>query len=288
MKKNMRVFLTICGIVIGVGLILGIAGLALGGIQGLSAVEDRVPWISFGGHGTNVQSEEEVEPFTSIDLDSDYAEVELAEGDKFAVEMSYDKKDGAPVMSVRNGTLFITPNPDRHTWVNFDFFGSKEETKLKIYYPKGTNFNSVKIYNDMGTVTAADIKAKKLDLSTDSGDMDLERITADYMNLDVDMGNINGRQIRTVKGADIEIDTGSLDLSGKLAGSINVNCDMGDCRLTTDIPKNNYSIDVTENDMGNCTIDGQEIDGKYPSMKENAPNHFKLELDTGNVEIWFQ
>lgn len=287
MKKSMRMFLTICGIVIGVGLILGVAGLALGGIQGLSGIESRVPWVSFGsGHGVEEQNTG-VEPFESIDLESDMAEVELAEGNKFAVEMSYDKEDSAPQVEVKNGTLVITPGPDRHTWVNFDLFGSRAETRIKIYYPKGTEFNSVKIQNDMGTVTAADIKAKKLDLSTDTGDIELERITADYMNLDVDMGSIEGKQIRTRKGADADIDTGSLELSGRLAGTINVICGMGDCCLTTDLARNDYSLEV-ENDMGECIIDGQTIEGNYPNLKEGAPNHFKLELDTGKAEIRFQ
>lgn len=287
MKKSMRTFLTICGIVIGVGLILGIAGLALGGIQGLPGVEARVPWISFGsGHGIEEQSVD-VEPFESIDLESDMAEVQLIEGNKFAVEMSYDKEDSAPQVEVKNGTLFITPGPDRHTWVNFDLFGSREETRLKIYYPKGTNFTVVKIQNDMGTVTAADLTAKTIELSTDTGDMELDRITADYMDLDVDMGSIKGKQIKTRKGADADIDTGSLELSGRLAGTINVICDMGNCRLATNLPKNDYSLEV-ENDMGECTIDGQKLEGNYPNLKEGALNHFKLELDTGNAEIRFR
>lgn len=48
MRKKMKVFLLICGIVVGIGVIFSVAGLAAGGIQGLARIQEKVPWISFG------------------------------------------------------------------------------------------------------------------------------------------------------------------------------------------------------------------------------------------------
>lgn len=286
MKKSMRVFLTICGIVICVGLILGIAGLALGGIQGLAGVEARVPWISFGGGEVQEQSVK-VEDFSSIDLESDFADVEFIEGKSFAVEMSYNKKYDVPKVEVKNGTLVITPGSGNYTWFSFDPFGVDTEPKLRIYYPKGTDFQQIKLQNDMGNVTISNINAEKMEFSTSSGSLNMDNITVDYMKLDMDMGTVQGRRISTGKGADAQIDTGSLDLSGSLAGTIKVGCDMGKCLLTTDLPRETYSIEV-ENDMGDCAIDGKEVGGTYSEIKNKSNNYFGLDIDTGSAEINFR
>ena len=56
MRKKMKVFLLICGIVVGIGVIFSVAGLAAGGIQGLARIQEKVPWISFGPEKMQSQS----------------------------------------------------------------------------------------------------------------------------------------------------------------------------------------------------------------------------------------
>ncbi|MCQ4636153.1 hypothetical protein NE619_05390 [Anaerovorax odorimutans] len=112
MNKRMKMFLTICGIVVGTGLILSIVGAALGGIGSLSRVEDRVPWISLTyGQGENQRIA--AESFSSIDVDADLGQVELMEGQQFAVEVSYEKRAGVPKVSVENGILNVRPADHR-------------------------------------------------------------------------------------------------------------------------------------------------------------------------------
>ncbi len=288
MSKGMKTFIMVCGIVIGAGILLGIAGAVLGGLNGLSGVEERVPWISFGGSGEEVSRSLELESFRDIDLKCDMEEVEFIESDKFAAELSYDKKLGEPGLSVNNGTLNVSPGKTRRQdWFKMNIFGRDYvETKVKIYYPKNTAFDKVEVENDMGAVQLKGLTAKTLDIQIDSGDLEMDRVRADKMKLNIDMGNADGTRMN-VKGADIQIDTGCAELFGSFAGRTNINCDMGDCILTTELPKESYAIDV-ESDMGGCTIDGKEIYESYAMDNARAKNKMAIIVDSGDVEINFQ
>lgn len=289
MSRKMKTFVMVCGIVIGTGILLSVAGAVFGGIKGLAGVEERVPWISFGGSGEAVSESLELERFRSIDLECDMADVEFIESDKFAAELSYDKKLGAPDLSVKGGTLTITPGKTRRQdWFEMHIFGKPyEDTKIAIYYPKGTVFDTMKVENDMGAILLRDLTVKTLDIQNDTGDIEMERISADKLRLDVDLGNTDGTQIRVKQSTDITVDTGNVDLAGRFAGKTTIDCDLSDCTLTTDLPKDSYAIQV-DNDMGDCTVDGRDVDETYSMENPKAKNKIIVNLDSGSAEISFR
>lgn len=288
MSKGMKTFIMVCGIVIGAGILLSVAGAALGGLNGLSGVEERVPWISFGGSGEEVSSSVKLENFRDIDLECDMGDVEFIESDRFAADLSYDKKLGAPKLSVQNGTLHVSPGKTRRQdWFQMNIFGKDyADTNIRIYYPKNTAFDKVEVANDMGAVQLKGLIAKTLDIQIDSGDLEMDRIRADKMKLNVDTGNADGTRIH-VRGADIQIDTGCAELSGSFAGRTNIHCDLGDCVLTTQLPKESYAIDM-ENDLGECMIDGKEIYESYTIDNVKAKNKMSISVDSGSAEVNFQ
>ncbi len=325
MTRGMKRFLTICGIVICVGLGLTLTGWLLGGTKELSGVEDKVPWISFGGYDQEFRTLD-VKPFSSIDLECDMGSMEFIEDEKFAVEMRYDKKQGVPQVEVKNDTLVVRYQKSKNWFLNFDLFNNRDypETGIKIHYPKGTAFQDLRLENDMGdavlkdietgTLTisadAGDVRLKRitapggiyldvdmgdvnlkdiqtgtLDINADSGDAEMERIAADLLKLEMDMGSVDGTDMRT-KGTDIQMNMGDVSLAGTLAGTTKVSADMGSCTLQTDLSKDSYSIQ-TEIDLGECSIDGKDVGSSHTVVKDQAKNKIKVEADDGDVEIDF-
>lgn len=287
MKQGMRRFLMICGIVVSVGMLLSLTGWLLGGVKGLSGVEDKVRWVSFGGGGLEFR-DFAVEDFSAVDVECDMGDVEFIEGEKFIVETSYEKKLEAPGVEVKNGTLYVTPQKNRRWWFDLGIFGkpSYEDTTIKIYYPKGTVFKNVKVETNMGDAKLSGLQAERVDIVSDYGDLELNGLTADFLRLEASMGNAAGREMQT-KGADIQCDMGEVELAGAFAGTTKIRCDMGSCELDTHLDKNSYAIH-TEVDMGECTIDGEEVGDTHTVVNAEAKNKLNVESDSGDIEINFR
>lgn len=286
MSRGMKIFIMVCGIVIGTGILLSLAGWIFGGIRGLSGVEDRVHWISFGG-GDEENRTVDLEKFRSIDLECDTADVEFIEGDKFAAELTYDKKSGQPKMAVKNQTLTIVDSGRSSKWFHFDIFGRDYvKTRITIYYPKNTTFNKVNVQNDMGAVELEGITAKDINIQVDTGYLEMNSIRADKLKVNVDMGGAEGSDL-IVKGAELSVDAGSLELSGQFTGTTKLNCDLGSIVLTTDLPRESYSIEA-DCDLGDCTVDGRSVGENYISENADAKNKMTVEVDSGSAEINFE
>lgn len=287
MTRGMRKFLIVCGIVISVGLLLSLVGWILGGMKGLAGVEDKVSWISFGGHGAEARSME-VEPFSSIDLDCDMGSVELIQSDSFSVEMSYDKKVGAPEVAVEGETLDITSQWHKGWWLNFNVFKGRDyaDTKVKIYYPKGTVFKNVQLENDMGDINLKGVQAEAINVVSNCGDVKLDGIEVDSLRMECDMGDMDAQNIQT-KGVDVEANMGNIKLTGALGGTTKVSCDMGECVLETKLDKKSYSIH-TDIDMGECSINGQNVGSAHTIVNDTAENNINVESNAGDVEINFR
>lgn len=288
MSKGLKLFLMISGIVVGAGIILGIIGLAFGGIKGLSGVESKIPWVSLGGSGEIEMQEKSIGAFTSVDLDCDMGDVEFIKGDQYAIEASYDKKLGAPEVKVENNTLKIKSASVRHRWFNFNLLSlsTAKESSIKIYYPGNAAFSSIKLKNDMGEVTINGVKANSMDLNVNAGNVTLDNAAVDRLKMNVDMGNIEGSNI-TSGNTDIKVNAGSAAVSGNFAGTTEINCDMGDCTLTTGLAKETYSINAKV-DLGECNVDGQSVGGTYNTVNNSAANRLNIECDMGNIDVNFQ
>lgn len=286
MRKKMKVFLLICGIVVGIGVIFSVAGLAAGGIQGLARIQEKVPWISFGPEKMQSQSYE-CQPFSSVDLSSGAVDVRFAESDSWRVEVLYAQRRGAPSVEVKNQTLIIKPSAENGKQVYLSFYnGSDEDESITIYYPQGTKFDQIKADSDMGDITLGNVAAQSVQIETNAGDVELSEITADTFRLVSDMGDVNGTALST-KAADIQTNAGELELSGTFSGTTNISCDMGDCTFSTQLSKETYTIEA-DADAGDCEVDGLEANGSYRVENPGAKNHLVARTNAGDLELHFQ
>ena len=288
MSKGMKTFLTICGIVIGAGLILAMIGAALGGIKGLSGVEEKVPWVSFGGAGRIESQNISTGDFHSVDIKCGLGSVQFIESNQYGAEISYDEKRDTPLARVVNGRLTINASGERRAWFNFDIFGglSYKDTAIKIYYPKGTSFNHVKVKNDLGKIILNNVAAQIVDINASAGDVRINGLAAKHLNIESDLGDVTGSNVKT-GGADVKISAGRIRMAGAFAGITKIDSDLGDCVLTTSIPKSSYSIDVSM-DMGSCRIDGKKPGAAFKGGNPAAANQLKVKCSAGDAELKFQ
>lgn len=286
MSKKMKVLLLVCGIMIGVGIVFSLAGIAAGGIGSLEKIEKKVPWVSFGPS----QMESKVFDtgiFTSIDVSSDIADIVFVPGESYGVEAIYDEDKGAPVIEVKNQTLMIKSPESRskYIWFNFSSAGS-EDTQIKIYFPQHAKFQTVKADNNLGDINVNGLNARDIQMSIDSGDLQMRRLRAGVLRIEANMGDMEGSELKT-NSADISADSGDIKLSGSFAGVTNVHSAMGDCIIYTQLAKETYAIEARTN-MGSCEVDGMESDGEYHLQNSSAKNRLMLEVDAGDLEIYFQ
>lgn len=286
MSKKMRVFLLVCGIMVGAGIIFGIMGAVAGGIGNLEKIEEKVPWISFGPARMEARSFE-TGAFASIDVSSDIADVSLVPGSSYGVEAVYDEDGGAPVVEVKNKTLVIKPpeSREKNVWFNFSNAGS-EDPQIKIYFPQDAKFQTVKVSSNMGDVNVSGLSAGDAELTVDSGDLQMGRLTADTLRIESNMGDTEGAHLKT-NSADISSSSGDLELSGSFAGLTNIRSDMGDCEVYTQLAKESYAIEA-KTGMGDCEVDGMESDGDYHLQNPSAKNRLMLDIEAGDLEIHFQ
>lgn len=285
MNKGMRSFLIICAGIVGIGLILCIAGFVMGGMRGLSAVEDKMPWISFGGAGRVVSQDFKTKAFDSIKIESNIGDVHLIESNKYKVEVRYNKRNDIPRVDVNNKTLIVEDsNSDRH--FSFNLFGWDRETNtdINVYYPKNAEFKEITLESDMGDIKVEDIRGESMEIACSAGDVKMEGVTVDSLKVDGDMGDVRGKDLKTGKG-EFDLSAGDLNLAGSLKGTTKVNIDMGDCTIESDIPQNRYSMDISL-DMGDCNVDGKYVGNRY-ERDGRGSNLLKVDGSVGDVKINF-
>lgn len=285
MSNKMRGFLIICGIIIGVGLVFGVIGTALGGLKGLSAVQTRVPWVNFGAIGEKSNETKSVDSFKSVNLKCDMGKVEFIEGDEYKVDITYNTGNGAPVIEVSGDQLSVETKQRPIGLFNWGESPVNRDTSIKIYYPKGTEFDDVEINNDLGDLRIDHLTAENLKIDLDAGNASLNAVEADRLTAKLNCGNLEGKKLKT-KGLDAELDMGRINLDGAFYGTTKADCDMGDCTLTTSVPKDDYTF-MTSVDMGKCDIDGMSVKSGMVSNK-GAENSMELTCDMGNITIDFK
>jgi len=284
MTKAMKWFLIICSIVIGTGLALSILGFALGGTKGFDRIEERTKWIDLGASGSYKSLSNTYDSFTSMDIECDFGKVELIEGNEYKVEITYPKRN-EPTARVEKDTLVVKCKMDRKRWLNLGFLRGWNQSKasLKIYYPKDTEFDSVKVQNDLGDLKINSLRAKTLNVGLDLGSITLDQVEADLLIANLDAGDMKAKNL-TTKGMDAELNLGSMNIQGAIYGRTNATLDLGDCTITTSVPKNQYTI-MTSIDLGSCQIDGNSSSSLENS---NAENRMELNCDMGSIEVNFE
>lgn len=308
MSKRLRNFLIAAAVLLIAGGIFSGVGLALGGMQPISIMRDGVQVL--GPASTqSVSVSGSYKTLTSVDIDTDMINFRLIEGDSFRLTGAYDSSVTKVNITETNGRLVIASSPANtglfgQNWFNFGFgFYHNSNNELTLTYPKGTNFDSASVKSDIGSLEVGDLKAKTLNVRLSTGSFNGSNITADALDVNMDIGGCTIDNLKVFNSAHFELDTGSLrlknsslknltaamniggfDYTGELLGNIDISDDTGSAHIDLTNKASNLSYSI-RSDVGSVTINGKSYGSSALSSSSSSSCDMTIKTNLGSVTL---
>ncbi len=223
-----------------------------------------------------------LEEFSEISISLSYSNLSILPGDDYYLQYHMDGSCEKPEYEVANGRFYFQEGPTQakyrsgfHLFFNPQYYtGRYEPYYVTLYVPQETYFNMLNLSNDSGDVEIdkiqvknADIKidygnltvnsfsGEKLTVGADSGNLELDAVTCDTLELDNEYGNITGDVFKVSSKTTIALDSGNLTLSKLNAEELALTNEYGNCSVN-EIKVKNSSISV---DSGNIDFEQAEL-----------------------------
>ena len=273
----MKIALIVAGILLIVGLVLGVVGLATNGfnfkeINTMETVENTYTIT---------------EPFSHVAIDSSIGAVELRPATDGICRLVC--KEGEKlyfVSDVEGDTLCVQLIKDMK-WYDFISFGNLDVSAV-LYLPEAT-YTSLRIKNSTGSVTVANgFTFDSAEIKNNTGSLHFFCNVQKDLKLEVDTGSLKAENVTVGGNFTLDSDTGSVALDTVTVG--------GELTLETNtgsVQMNNVTCAVldAEYSTGGVTLtdvlasEKMEIDGSTGSLRftrMGAPT-IKIETSTGSV-----
>ncbi|MDR0915974.1 MAG: DUF4097 domain-containing protein [Oscillospiraceae bacterium] len=253
-------------------LALIIVGAVLAGIGYASGAHGVIYWQNGSFRVVDTPATEksyDLQAFTDIDISTASSDIELIPSDHYGIDLRYSGDE--PEWSVKNGVLRI--NDKSHNFgftLNLDF--TNYGNFVKVYYPRGTVFGTVKVGGASSDVKLTDVSARELTVKVVSGDVTLQSITAATLSAHTTSGEVtldgvtaDAATLGTVSGgiktANMALGTltakttsGDIRFSGSLSGAADISAVSGDVRFVCATTGHGYDISTTS---GGVRVNGQ-------------------------------
>ncbi len=307
MSKLLRNFLLAAAILIIFGGVVSGIGYALGGMVPLSITNEGIKL--FGQSGQHTVVNESYRDLKSIEVNTDILELSFEEGDAFKVEGNYNPNIITLNISENNDALKIDSRSSSQgffgwNWFNFGIgFGGGNINVLKITYPKNAEFESLKVTNDLGSLNMNDLSTQALNVKLNAGSFYGENITADEMDVDMDLGSCTINSLTSGKQSKFTMDAGSLsltessltdtnaklnlgqfDFSGLLEGNAEFSMDLGSINLDLENQEDKLGYSI-ETDLGSIHVNGKQAGSPANQKVSNPDCTMEVKSNLGSVNI---
>ena len=220
MKINTKKLIMASLVLIAAGAVLMGVGYLFGGRAGVAFSREGV--ISpYGDQNAYMMKKTKIDPFSDAEIKIEsYADIRIRPSgdDHFYAEYKLDGYYSEPVCQVMDDTLVVTHTGKPRQYgvmVNYFSFGVQNELQnagLTLYVPKG---------EEMG---------RDLELDMESGDLDMEDVTAENLVLKNEYGNVTLKKTSFQK-AEAELESGRLRADDFTCGTLSAQVDYGDIDL---------------------------------------------------------
>lgn len=239
-------------------------------------------------------SEDNVSDVIGLDIQMDYGEITITEGEKFSIEARklHDKKDLSAYVS--DGVWVIRQDSSE----SVDFFGfnvpisvgyEKYNTpEIKITVPRGFHSEFMKISLDAGVIKANNLSTDTGSFSVDAGSLEINGLVVEgKSNYKVSAGQIKLEKV-DVRDITVECDVGYVYMDGIIAGENKIYCNVGSTKLELEDFKDNYSFDI-ESGLGSVIINEEHYHNKsIRNIDSKYKGSFLLNVDVGNITLDFK
>lgn len=273
MKTKSKLY-KVAFICFGAGVLLLIAGLVLGGGPGFYIDSAGIHAAGRMGKSAYIMEKTELEAFDSMELELQYADVEIIPSDGFYVEYTLNGDAAKPEYEVEDKILHFTEG-DRKTRWNVQFLSwdvlDKTRYEVKIYVPEEHIWRYIKIQQSDGGITLPDIRAEELEILQEYGDIKADTVKA--------------------KRALFSLSDGNLDiLQGLDAEKTEITNGYGDVNVKTAESLEEFSLDLVTA-YGHLSVQGHEVssdeDGEREScvVQRDAKYELRIQNNDGDINV---
>lgn len=300
MSRGLRRFFIVCAIVVGAGLVLSLAGLLGGGINGFSKMSERYTWIRMGAGQMEQIDISGAGTYDTVKVKGSMNIVVEGSSQTACTQIRYDKNSGVPEYSVKNGVLTVDASAlDKGVLINFEdddsiptLVISMPENELKKLALSSEDYGDIYISNISpeeisaavvsGYIEVTGVNCGTASFSSQYGDVDLENIVSDKLavtaadgNIDMqsadcgsitlssEYGEIEGDNIKT-EDINVKSQQGDVELNGEFAGKTDIYLSYGNLEFNTYLSRSMYTIDAMSDigviSVGTCDADYDDAD----------------------------
>lgn len=294
-----RKFLLGCAALTIIGMILAVIGIKFGGM---------VTGVELNGSGFQVyapslrktqQKDQEkiLEPFDSIEIAMDYADIriEASDSDQAAISyyadedmnFKYEIKDRKLTIRQEQPFAIFTNNI---SWFSFgsSLSGSSKNAATVVYIPQNKQLDSVEIKADSGNVMCRDFQTDHLKIKADYGDVDIQNIQAKALEAALDSGSVNLEQLEG-EICGIKSDYGNLVMNGvSLTGDLKLVLESGDVKCQ-DVSARDFALDSSYGNFGGEKMAFRNVEANMESgdckLLDVAFDNWTMEAEYGSVQL---
>ncbi len=306
MKKSVKRLWMILAIVFAAGLIFMAAGYLFGGSIWMHIDRDG---IYRGERGHRMQNIEDynIASFTKIDINADFADVNIVPADKAGIIIEYYNEK--PEYSVADGKLQIRSKTKGDTFsFNIGIRSSFRGDRITVYYPRSNAMAETILITDAGNISIDGLNSESLDIRNDFGDLDMSNITSGNMNIKMSSGNIKANDLKfesficaddygdaefiNISGGNMQLhmDSGKVSISEGSIDLFDAENEFGDI-ITNALSANNVNVALSSGTARlNGTFGPSQIENSYGNIEFSTSKsvdvyRYEMTADFGDIRI---
>ncbi|NLO08690.1 MAG: DUF4097 domain-containing protein [Clostridiales bacterium] len=252
-------------------------------LSGIIGVFSGVAYIFSGEEVSTVEYSKDFNNVERLNINHKVGKLNVRPGSGFKVEASnVSDRFRAEVV---NGTLIIDEPDFMRRFLWFNFGTSREKSVITVYVPE-------------------DFQAKRIEIDSGAGNVNLENLTTDYLKINAGVGEIYGKNLTAMRvdadggvgemklldvnftDVDFSSGVGSIDIEGMIFGKADFECGIGSVRISLKGARDDYALKVNAG-LGNVRINGDKVSGEYRDNFK-ADNTISIEGGIGDVNITFK
>lgn len=176
-------------------------------------------------------TEQDDNPFTSIDLNVDLGTVTIAAGEDYSVDIRSWGAGYEVHHWYSGGTLTI-------------------ESADSSVLPANCG-------SEITIVIPADVWLESLYVDLDLGNLTLAGLNMEYAEIGLDLGDLTGEALTVATSMQVDASLGAVNLFGDLGEHVDISADLGSVQLGLTRPASEYYCEL-DADMGSVTVDGKK------------------------------
>lgn len=267
----------IAGSMIVIGIVLAMIGFASGG-KWLILLSDT------GFHVPKNQSlstkSYELDAFTNIHLLTKHADIEILPSDHYALEVkSFDTKDIS--YSVKDGTLTVETKNAVDNAITIGF-GSFHSPTITVYIPRDAKLSTIDLDASFGDISLEQLTTQQLNLLVSHGDVSFEKIVAETTEITQSFGDLTFQEF-TSSSLIVENEHGDIDIDGELNGKSTITSSFGDIDLALLNKESDLGLNLNSS-FGEITVNDTSMEGDF-SQSHEGNNQLEVSITHGDLDL---